>query len=57
MITNQPTMTDKLDLDFIDEIAFNMYLDSGYNEAEVIDTYRELSGDDYADAVMRDMTM
>lgn len=45
-------MFDEINTDFINEIEFNMYTDSCYNEAEQLDTFYDLSGDEYADAIL-----
>jgi len=38
-----------------DELFITPYIDGCYNEAEVVETFDELTGDDYADAMMRDL--
>ena len=38
-----------------DELFITPYTDACYDEAEVIETFDELSGDEYADAMMREL--
>ena len=38
-----------------DELFITPYTDSCYDEAEVVETFAELSGYDYADAMMKEL--
>ena len=38
-----------------DELFITPYTDACYDEADVVETYDHLSGDDYADAMMREL--
>ena len=38
-----------------DELFITPYTDACYNEADVVETYDHLVGDDYADAMMREI--
>ena len=40
-----------------DELFITPYTDACYDEAEVVETFDHLSGDDYADAMMKELGM
>ena len=50
--SSQPVNIDAL---LSDELFITPYTDSCYNESDVVETYDDLIGDDYADAMMRDL--
>ena len=50
--TNSTPLADAL-LD--DELFITPYTDACYNEADVVDIHADLVGDDYADAMMREL--
>ena len=55
---NQTTMTSSTPLaDALldDELFITPYTDACYNEADVVETFDHLSGDEYADAMMREL--
>ena len=45
-------INDVIDTVITDDLFMTPYDDSCYNEAEQLDTYNNLYGDDYADAIM-----
>ena len=50
-------ITEVIDTIITDDLFMTPYDDSCYNEAEQLDTYNDLYGDDYADAMMSELGM
>ena len=51
-MSSTPTNVDAL---LADELFITPYTDACYDEADVVETFDELSGDEYADAMMREL--
>ena len=49
------SQTVNIDALLSDELFITPYTDSCYDEADVVETFDELTGDDYADAMMREL--
>ena len=53
--TNTMSSTPLADALLDDELFITPYTDACYDEADVVETFDELSGDEYADAMMREL--